>query len=137
MIAVLTASTLFGIAALHLYWALGGHWGKEVSVPERDGRPLFVPSVKATVTVAALLTAAGAIVLARAGWLPGLLPLGLSKIGSSTVGLVLLGRAIGNFRSVGIFKQIRGTRFAALDTAVYSPLCAALAAGCIVVALDE
>ena len=34
----------------------------------------------------------------------------------------------GNFRLVGFFKKVRGTRFATLDTRYYSPLCLFLAA---------
>ena len=38
-------------------------------------------------------------------------------------------RAAADFRLVGFFKRIRHTHFARLDTAVYSPLCLALAIG--------
>jgi hypothetical protein len=41
---------------------------------------------------------------------------------------VLALRAIGEFRYVGLFKRVRESRFAALDTRVYTPLCVALAA---------
>jgi hypothetical protein len=41
----------------------------------------------------------------------------------------LLARAIGEFRYVGFFKQVRGSRFATLDTLVYSPVCLLLALG--------
>jgi hypothetical protein len=43
--------------------------------------------------------------------------------------LVLLLRAVGDFRLVGFFKRIRGSRFARLDTALYSPFCVLLAIG--------
>jgi hypothetical protein len=41
----------------------------------------------------------------------------------------LLARAIGDFKYLGLFKRVRGSRFATLDTFVYSPLCLLLAAG--------
>lgn len=41
---------------------------------------------------------------------------------------VLVLRAVGDFRLVGFFKRIRGSRFARLDTLLYSPLCFALGA---------
>jgi hypothetical protein len=41
----------------------------------------------------------------------------------------LLARAVGDFRYVGFFKRVRDSRFATLDTRVYSPLCFVLAAG--------
>ena len=37
-------------------------------------------------------------------------------------------RTVGEFRYVGLFKRERGTRFAALDSCIYTPLCALLAA---------
>lgn len=43
--------------------------------------------------------------------------------------VVLFLRAIGDFRLVGFFKQIRDTRFARLDTILYSPLCLVMAIG--------
>ena len=33
------------------------------------------------------------------------------------------------FKSLGLFKRVRGSKFATLDTWVYSPLCLLLAAG--------
>ena len=46
----------------------------------------------------------------------------------------LLARAIGEFKYVGFFKQVRGSRFATLDTLVYSPVCLLLALGVALVA---
>lgn len=48
--------------------------------------------------------------------------------------LGLAARAIGEFRHVGFFKRVRGTRFARLDTIFCSPLCLALAVGVALVA---
>jgi hypothetical protein len=44
-------------------------------------------------------------------------------------------RAIGDFRYLGFFKRVTGTRFARADTLIYSPLCAGLAAMAAVVAV--
>ncbi len=49
------------------------------------------------------------------------------------IGVILLPCAIGDFRLVGFWKRIRDSRFARLDTAVYSPLCLVLAIGSAVV----
>ena len=46
----------------------------------------------------------------------------------------LLARAIGEFKYVGFFKRVRGSRFARLDTWIYSPLCLLLALGVALVA---
>ena len=40
-----------------------------------------------------------------------------------------VGRAIGDFKYVGFFKRVRGSKFARMDTLVYSPLCLLLALG--------
>lgn len=41
----------------------------------------------------------------------------------------MLLRAVGHFRLVGFFKKITGSRFARLDTMLFSPLCMALGLG--------
>ncbi|MES2318120.1 MAG: DUF3995 domain-containing protein [Pseudomonadota bacterium] len=41
----------------------------------------------------------------------------------------LFARGVGEFNYLGLFKRVRGSRFATLDTWVYSPLCLLLAAG--------
>lgn len=58
--------------------------------------------------------------------MPGAYP---SATGIAIVVLALMFavRAVGDFRYVGFFKRIRGSRFARMDTLYYSPLCAALA----------
>jgi hypothetical protein len=43
-------------------------------------------------------------------------------------------RAIGDFNYVGFFKRRRGTRFAHLDTRLYSPLALGLGLGTAIVA---
>jgi Protein of unknown function (DUF3995) len=48
---------------------------------------------------------------------------------------VMVARFLGDFRYVGVFKRVRGTRFADLDTRLYAPLCLALAVGCASVAV--
>ena len=38
-------------------------------------------------------------------------------------------RALGEFRLLGFFKHVRGTRFVTMDSFVYAPLCLVLAVG--------
>jgi len=128
------AAVLAALAALHAYWAVRGDPagrapGSPVVPTRPDGRPLFRPGGAATLAVAIALTSAAVIVLGCSGVLA---PGGLTawyRIGAWGVGAVLLLRAVGDFRYVGLFKRERRTPFARLDTRVYSPLCAALAAG--------
>jgi glyoxylase-like metal-dependent hydrolase (beta-lactamase superfamily II) len=50
--------------------------------------------------------------------------------------LGLFARAVGDFRYVGFFKKVRGSRFARMDTFLYSPLCLMLSLGVTVVAIQ-
>ncbi|MBN6732182.1 DUF3995 domain-containing protein [Burkholderia multivorans] len=125
--AYFSVPTLCAIALVHLYWACGGRRGKRAAIPEHDGVPLLHPSTAGTCTIAAALLAAACAVAARAGWVwPGRYP-GASGIAIVVLALLFAVRAVGDFRYVGFFKRIRGSRFARMDTLYYSPLCAALA----------
>ena len=62
------------LAALHVYWAVGGVTGGS-AVPSRpDGTPVFRPGPVASLAVALALTIAGGLVLARASVVPPVLP---------------------------------------------------------------
>ena len=127
---------LCALAALHLYWAVGGRWGAEAAVPERSGKPLFRPGPAACVVVAALLLCAAVVVWSKpSGWSRSFMPHGWSTVGTLGVALVFIVRAVGDFRWVGFFKKERTTRFARLDTVLYSPLCLILGIGSLIVAL--
>jgi hypothetical protein len=105
------------------------------AVPSVGGKPLFVPSAGATVAVGLLLLACAALVAATAGLIHISVPLPLLYWLSLALALGLLARAIGEFKYVGFFKHVRDSRFARLDTFVYSPLCLLLAIGVALVAL--
>lgn len=129
LLPILLVAAFALLSLLHVYWACGGTWGKAVAVPEWKGRAAFTPSRFATALVAIGLADCSALVAALAGWLP--LPVGpgpLTALGYA-VALLFLARAIGDFRLVGFFKRLRGTRFATLDTRFYSPLCLGLSLG--------
>ena len=137
VLAAAIAFVLGALAALHVYWAIGGRWGAQAAVPERAGAPLFNPSAGSCVVVAALLLCAALVVSSKAwGWSLSFLPRWWSFVAALGVALVFTGRAIGDFRWVGFFKKERSTRFARLDTFVYSPLCFLLGVGSLLVALE-
>lgn len=117
------------LAAWHFWMASRPSAARTHAVPSVAGKPLFTPSVGATVAVgvgllfcAALVAATGRVidVAFPSRWLAGL---------SILLSLGLLARAIGDFRYLGFFKRVRDSRFARLDTRVYSPACLVLAAG--------
>ena len=132
---LLLAAVLIVLGVLHVYWALGGKGVAPAVVPERDGAPLFTPGPLASLTVAALLFAGAAVALGAGGVLILPLPPTLLFIGVWGLGAVFLARGVGDFRYVGLFKRVRGTRFATWDTWLYSPLCLAMAALAFVIAL--
>jgi hypothetical protein len=111
VIARLVAAALGALALMHVYWASGGRFGRAAAVPEVDGQRAFVPSTGGTLTVAAALFFAAAV--------------------------VAIARAVGDFRLVGFFKRVRGTNFARLDTAVFAPLCLLLGIAVLYVAYHD
>ena len=127
LIAVLVACIYAGLSAIHVYWACGGGWGSVGVIPVVGGKPTFQPSTGVTLLVALALGAAAALVLARGGLVPWPLPDALLRPATYLLGTVFALRAVGDFRLVGLFKRVRGTRFARLDSWVFVPLCSALA----------
>ena len=122
-----------GLSLVHVYWLFGGRVGQLAAIPEIDGKPVFQPSVLATLVVAIGLALCAVVIAGTAGILT--IPVSQTVCAWLTraLALVLLLRAMGDFRLVGFFKCIRHTRFAQLDTVVYSPLCLALAIGSAVI----
>jgi hypothetical protein len=103
-------------------------------VPEVNGRPAFRPSVGATIAVAAALFAAAFLVAAARGWIHARVSSRAFQLPMTGLALIFLARAIGDFRLVGIFKRVRGTAFARLDSLVLSPLSLLLAIAIFIVA---
>lgn len=128
LIAVFVALSL-----LHVYWLVGGEVGRLAAIPEIDGKPIFEPSALATLVVTMGLALCAVVIAATAGILT--LPLSQTVLVWLTraLAMLLLLRAMGDFRLFGFCKRIRDTRFAHLDTTVYSPLCLILAIGTAIV----
>jgi hypothetical protein len=133
-LALAVASVFVALALWHFYMAAAPAQGRGGAVPVSDGKPLFVPSVRATLAVGLVLLLFALLVAGTGGLLSYGLPRWLLRWLSYGLALGLLARAIGEFRYVGFFKRVVGTRFATLDTFVYSPLCLALAIGVALVA---
>lgn len=117
------------LACWHFYMACLPRSSESGALPSADGKALFVPSAQATVAVGIVLLLCAGLVAATAGILPlRMSPIVLSWF-SYALALGLLVRAVGEFKYLGFFKRVRGSRFATLDTFVYSPLCLLLAVG--------
>jgi len=134
VLATTVALAFAGLAAIHVYWALGGRHGAVAAIPEAKGKPLLQPGTAGTLVVAVLLTLAAAMVLQRAGVGPRFAPLLINRCGTWGVAVALMLRAIGDFNYVGLFKRRRGTRFARLDTLFCTPLTLALGVATVVIA---
>ena len=135
--ALVVCAAFLGLALWHFYMALTPPSGNSGTVPSVDGRPLFVPSSKATLAVGGVLVLFAGLVAATGRIVSvGVPPVVLAWL-SYALAAGLLARAVGEFRVVGFFKRVRGSKFATLDTFVYSPLCLLLAAGVAWVASDN
>ncbi|MCF4998514.1 DUF3995 domain-containing protein [Pseudomonas syringae] len=134
--------TIFAMIGLvHVYWALGGQWAAVAVVPQvpvEDGgtrlRPAFKVSGWVTLIVAAALMLIAVLVCLRVGWWMPVVHHRFLQWVISAIALLMFARAIGDSNLVGFFKDVKGSRFARLDTWVYSPLCTLLGAGLLAVA---
>lgn len=123
--AVSAAVVLAVVAVIHVGWGIGLTQGLRAAVPEVDGRPLFQPSRAAALVVAGALAVAAALILSLAGVAPAI-PAGRVVGGAAVV--VFAARTIGDGRTVGVFKRVRGTAFSHWDTQLFTPLCFSLGA---------
>jgi hypothetical protein len=126
--ALVGALAFAAIGCLHVVWAAGVRWGTGPAVPELRGRPLFDPPAGLTLLVALGLFAAAWLVLVLGHWLPAPLPAAwLWPAGVVAAGVFGL-RTLGDGRFVGLFKRVKGTRFARLDDQFFTPISFALCA---------
>jgi hypothetical protein len=126
VVACAGAMALAAIAALHVAWGLSlTTWGLHAAIPEVDGQRQFTPPRAATLAVAAALAFAAHLLLSLAGiveQVPFAHALGVAAV------VVFALRTVGDLRTAGLFKRVRGTAFARGDTVLFTPLCFALAA---------
>lgn len=118
------ASLLFFIGALHAYWALGGLWGFDSSLPtDKEGNRILNPGKFETWTVALGLIAFGMVYLDKSQLV------NLSKFETILnylrwiIPSIFILRAIGDFKYVGFFKKVKNTTFGKADSKLFSPLC--------------
>ncbi len=133
LVAWVLIAVFASLSLIHIYWLFGGRVGQRAAIPEIDGTPVFQPSTLSTCMVAMGLALCTVVIAATAEILTvPLSPIVLAWM-TRALAAILLVRAIGDFRLVGFFKRIHHSRFARLDTTVYSPLCLALAIGTAIV----
>lgn len=128
-LAYLVGASLFLVGCIHLYWLFGGRRGFAIAVPTRGGvtkQPFFRPRRFEIAAVILIFWAAAALLLMFVEVIPTIGPAWLPSFAGWSLAVVLLLRAIGEFRVIGFFKSIRNTPFARMDTLIYSPLCLSL-----------
>ena len=124
------------LSALHFYWAFGGAWGLAWALPSDGERFVWRADPIGLAGFGFFLLVSALLLLGRLGWLGSLEPRALFEWGSWTVAVVFLLRAVGDFRYVGFGKKVWETRFARLDTFVYSPLSLFIAVAALSAALS-
>ena len=134
-LAVFLILVFLSFAAFHVYWALGGLYGKPPAFAAADGKRVLAPSPFAMLLLGVGFAGCSALVAATAGFIPS--PLSGHAHGSLSFALAaaLMMRAIGDFKLVGFFKPATDDAFARRDKVLYSPVCLALAVAVGTVAL--
>jgi hypothetical protein len=129
-IAGINTLVFLSLAALHSYWAVGGQAGLNAALPTTpNGNSPLRPSAGMVWAVAFGLLVLSGLSATHLLFGPEQAPAWLQAADGGIAGLLLL-RAIGDFRYVGLSKRIHTTTFARLDTRYYTPLCLLLAAIC-------
>src|SRR5215213_4827779 len=131
---ILLAAIFAGLSLLHVFWAFGGSFGKGATVPSVGGKPAFHPSPVVTVLVSVAFLIAMLVILGQVGILGQAVPARLFRWSTWAISAVFFLRAVGEFRLVGFFKQVRATEFAFWDTWLFSPLCVLIAVIAFIVA---
>jgi hypothetical protein len=140
LVAAVLVAVLTAIAALHLYWGLGGFW------PGRDSDSLVdmvmgMPPGTPVPPLWACLIAVACLMLPAAASLhvSGLVRVPMGRIGNWLTIAVLLGaalvlllRGLSTYLSP-LIASVRDTAFYGLDRLIYAPLCLVLAAGLVAV----
>lgn len=117
---------LLAISGIHFYWAFGGKWGIDAVIPTNiKGKKMIKVGEGKSSFIATLIVAFGllAMVLLHLEKVQLLLPTWIVFYSLKIIAGIFLIRAIGEFKYVGFFKKIKGTKFAINDTKFYSPLC--------------
>ena len=114
---------LFFISGFHFYWSFGGKVGSDVVLPEiNKGRKVFTPSPFATFIVACVFLLFGLVPLVASNLLSLELPYFINTFGLIGLGVLFCLRGIGEFKYLGFFKTVKGTKFAKYDQFYFSPL---------------
>lgn len=125
---VINALIFTAISGFHFYWAMGGKVGFDVVLPSNtEGVKSLNPSKLITVITACVFLSIAIFYLRHVEIIYFPMNNTLDFYGLIMLAIVLIIRAIGDFKYVGFFKTIKNTPFARYDTKYYAPLCLFLA----------
>ena len=131
---------LLSIALLHFYWAFGGKWAVDYTIPDKFKDSYFNDKNKTRIAIATLVVALGLIVFAAiiaSNYFnfEALIKPNWTIILTRIIGGIFLLRAIGDFNIVGIFKKQKSGKFAAKDSQLFIPICLYLGITAILISL--
>ncbi|GMW00840.1 MAG: hypothetical protein AMXMBFR84_19770 [Candidatus Hydrogenedentota bacterium] len=129
VLSVLLALFFMYLSGLHRYWALGGTWLRNDVIPEVDGKPVFQMHPAPAMIAAIAFILAAFIVTGRVGFFGRLAPPAFFYWANWLLAIAFFARGIGDFRLFGLFKKVRDTRFARLDSKVFVPVAFVLGIG--------
>lgn len=118
----------FALGIIHFYWAFGGTWAVEYTIPDKFKDNYFNIENKSKVVFATILVACGLIIMSIITAsnfynLDALIPRHWTVILTRIIGLIFILRAIGDFNIVGIFKKQSNSKFSNKDNQIFIPLC--------------
>lgn len=123
-----TSCILILISCLHFYWAFGGKWAIEYTIPEKFKTHYFNEKYKTHIHIATIVVATGlllfaAIITSNIYEIHEYLNSSLTSTLSQIIGAIFLMRAIGDFNICGLFKKSNESPFEKKDSQIYIPLC--------------
>jgi len=116
------------LSLLHFYWAFGGTWAIEYTLPDKF-KDLYLQEENklkifiSTIVVGLGLLAFSLITAANSIDFTALFPQRWTIVLTRIIGVIFLLRAIGDFNLFGIFKQSSISKFAQKDSQIFVPLC--------------
>ncbi len=136
---VLTALFIF-LSLLHIYWALGGQWSIEKTIPEKFKESFYSSKSKtgfvlATFAVAFGLMCIAYLTAAYVGKMRSPFSHSVHRYLLMAVSGLFFLRAIGDFNMVGLFKSQKVGLFAYWDTKLFVPLCFSVSAAYVLLLL--
>ncbi|QJB33027.1 DUF3995 domain-containing protein [Chitinophaga oryzae] len=133
--AVVAATILVVLSAIHFYWAFGGRRGMGEALPvNAAGELMLTPGAGGTFIVALGLLFFALAAIGNTGAFDAWVSRRLIMWTTRGVAAVFALRAIGDFKYVGLFRKVKTTPFGRRDMRYFTPLCIVLCVLCLLAA---